>query len=310
MSGGHGDLFIGEELLPVRLGLRMVKGLSNVDGARIAAAAMEAPFVSVEDVWRRSGVPAAAIEKLADADAFRSLGLDRRQGLWRVRGLEGGAPLPLFAAAEALGNEPAVPLSPLTEGREVVEDYRALQLTLRSHPLAFLRSELDRRGVVPAARLAGLKDGARVRIAGIVLIRQRPGKGNVTFLTLEDETGIANAIVWQRIFDSHRRIILASAMVGLHGTLQREGQVIHVIVDRLENLTAMLGRVGDMHFPHRPGPGDGAKGGGPDARERHRLAAPEHRAKKSEPVFRENDATTKSWTSCDGGLRIRSRDFH
>jgi len=273
-------------LLPLRLGLRMVKGLSNDHGAKIAAAAMDRPFASVEDAWARSGVPAAALEKLADADAFHSLGLDRRQALWRIRGL-GGPPLPLFAAAEARGIEPAVRLTPLTEGREVVEDYRAVQLSLRAHPLAFLRGELDHRGIVPAAALADLKDGDKVRIAGIVLVRQRPGAGNVTFMTLEDETGIANAIVWQRIFERQRRIILSAAMVAIHGTLQREGKVIHIVTDRLEDLTPLLHRVGDRHFPHRPGPADAAKYGGHDPRDPPRLPG-----------------------TPDGGLRIKSRNFH
>jgi error-prone DNA polymerase len=276
-------------LLPVRLGLRMAKGLANDHGAKLAAAARDRPFASVEDTWQRAGVPVAALEKLADADAFASLGLDRRQALWRVRGLGGDAPLPLFAAAEARFAEPDVALTPMTEGREVVEDYRAVQLSLRNHPVIFLRPALDRRRIVPAARLASLKDGDRVRTAGIVLVRQRPGKGNVTFLTLEDETGIANAIVWQRIFERQRRIILAAAMVAVHGTLQREGEVIHIIADRLEDLTPLLHRVGEMHFPHRPGPADAARHGGPDPRERRAATLAPGR---------------------DGGLRIKSRDFH
>ena len=281
-------------LLPVRLGLRMVKGLANDHGARIAAAAADSPFTSIEDVWRRSGVPVATLEKLADADAFRSLGLDRRQALWRLRGL-GQAPLPLFAAAEARENEPAVLLNAMTEGREVVEDYRSVQLSLRDHPLAFLRPELDRQGAVPAKRLGTLRDGARIYIAGIVLIRQRPGKGNVTFMTLEDESGIANAIVWQRLFDRYRRTILSSAMVGIKGRLQREGQVIHVIADSIEDLTPLLGEVGNRDFPYRPGPGDGARNGSHDPRHKNRLPPPPVAAL---PPGR------------DGGMRIKSRDFH
>jgi error-prone DNA polymerase len=275
------------DLLPLRLGLRMVKGLANDHGAKIAAAAMAAPFTSIDDVWYRSGVPVAALEKLADADAFHALGLDRRQALWRVRGL-GQAPLPLFAAAEARGIEPAVTLTPLTEGREVIEDYRAVQLSLRAHPLAFLRAALDRRGIVAAASLARLKDGDKVRVAGIVLVRQRPGAGNVTFLTLEDETGIANAIIWQRIFEAQRRIILSAAMVAVHGTLQREGKVTHIVADRLEDLTPLLHQVGERHFPHRPGPADAAKNGGQDSR----------------------DPPRRLPGTTDGGIRIKSRNFH
>jgi error-prone DNA polymerase len=198
--------------------------------------------------------------------------------LWRLRGL-GDKPLPLFAAAEAQGTEPAVALVPLSDGREVVEDYRAVQLSLRAHPLVFLRETLERRGVTPTAGLLRRKDGDKVRIAGLVLVRQRPGKGNVTFITLEDESGVANAIVWERIFEAHRRIVLAGAMIEIEGRLQREGQVMHIVADRIADLTDLLGEVGAMHFPHRPGPADAAKHGGRDPREQPRI-------------------------------RIRSRDFH
>jgi error-prone DNA polymerase len=272
----------GEDLLPLRLGLRMVRGLSNLHAAQIIAARADTPFASIEDVWRRSGVPVAALEKLADADAFHSLGLGRRQALWRVRGL-GEAPLPLFAAADALGSEPDVTLTPLTGGREVVEDYRTVQLSLRAHPLAFLRGELDRRRIVRCAGLACLRDGARVDVAGLVLIRQRPGKGNVTFITLEDETGIANVILWQRNFEAQRRIVMSAAMIGVRGILQKEGEVIHVVADRLEDLTPLLHRVGAMDFPHRFAPADGGKGASPDPRGR---------------------------AEAGGVIRVKSRDFH
>ena len=282
---GQGDY------LPLRLGFRQVKGLSNEHGALIAAAAMDAPFASIDDVWTRSGVPASALEKLADADAFQALGLDRRQALWKMRGLGTGKPLPLFAVAEARGQEPEVALTPLTAGREVVEDYRAVQLSLRDHPLAFLREELQHRGVVPCGALKDMKDGAKVRVAGIVLIRQKPGNGKVTFITLEDETGIANAIAWQRIFDAHRRIILAAAMIAVHGRLQSEGKVTHIVSERIEDLTPLLATVGDRDFPHRTGPGDGARNGGYDPRDGPR-------SKPAELPGR------------DGGMRIRSRNFH
>jgi error-prone DNA polymerase len=258
---------VSKDLIPLRLGLRMVKGLANEHAARILAARSDRPFDSVEDVWRRSGVPVAALERLADADAFAGLGLDRRQALWRVRGL-GDAPLPLFAAVDAREREPEVRLRAMTEGREVVEDYRSLQLSLRAHPLSFIRPQLDARRIVSCAGLAEIKDGRKAEVAGIVLVRQRPGAGNVTFVTIEDETGVANVIIWQRLFDAQRRIVLGAAMMGVKGRVQREGEVVHLISDRLEDMTPLLHSVAAMHFPHRVSPGDGASFGGPDPRHR------------------------------------------
>ena len=295
------DCTLGEargEHLPLRLGLRMVRGLSNVDAGRILAARAERPFTGIEDVWRRSGVPVAALEKLADADAFAGLGLDRRQALWQVRGL-GEAPLPLFAAADAREHEPAVALRPMTDGKEVVEDYRSIQLSLRAHPLAFLRPELERRGIVRCSDLGRIRDGRKVEVAGIILVRQRPGSTNVTFVTIEDESGIANAIIWQQKFEAQRRIVLSSAMIGVKGTLQREGEVIHIITDRLEDLTPMLHSVGEMHFPHRPGPGDGAThGGSPDHRQWEKRVRDHYH-----PPFRVGGKP-------ETVIEVKSRDFH
>ncbi|HEX8364299.1 MAG TPA: error-prone DNA polymerase [Allosphingosinicella sp.] len=268
-----GEDLLPSSLLPLRLGLRMVKGLANLHAAMILAARAERDFDSVEDVWRRSGVPVAALEKLADADAFASLGLDRRQALWRVRGL-GDAPLPLFAAADARDREPEVVLTAMSEGREVVEDYRSLQLSLRAHPLHFLRPQLDARSITTCAGLRDVRDGRKIEVAGIVLVRQRPGAGNVTFITIEDETGVANIIIWQRLFDVHRRIVLGAAMISVKGHVQREGEVIHVISDRLEDMMPLLHSVAAMDFPHRPSPGDGASFGGPDPRHRPKRAPP------------------------------------
>jgi error-prone DNA polymerase len=278
-----------------------VKGLANDHAARILAVRDEGPFASIEDVWRRSGVPVAALEKLADADAFHGFGVDRRQALWQVRGL-GEAPLPLFAAADrregALMHEPPVALTRMSDGREVVEDYRSVQLSLRAHPLAFLRPDLERRGIVSCADLRHIKDGRWVEVAGIVLVRQRPGSTNVTFVTLEDETGVANAIIWQQKFEAQRRIVLSASMISVKGRLQREGEVIHIIADRLEDQTSLLHSVGALEFPHRPSPGDGATHGGPDPRERwtHRprdLYPAPHGARRDEAV-----------------IPVKSRDFH
>jgi error-prone DNA polymerase len=278
----------------------MVKGLSQEDAEKILAARTTAPFTSIEDVWHRSRVPVAALEKLADADAFHGLGVDRRHALWQVRGL-GHAPLPLFAAADAreasLTSEPKVALTAMTEGREVVEDYRSVQLSLRAHPVAFLRPQLDRRGIVPCAALRRIGNGRKVEVAGIILVRQRPGSTNVTFITIEDETGVANSIVWQQKFELHRRIILSAAMISIKGTLQREGEVIHVIADSIADMTPVLHSVGAMNFPHRPGPGDGATQGGNDPRER---------------IVRPRDiypAPTPQ-RPADHEIPIRSRDFH
>jgi error-prone DNA polymerase len=287
----------GEILFPLRLGLRMVRGLANLHAARILAARGAGPFVSIEDVWRRSGVPPAELEKLAEADAFACLGVDRRQALWQVRGL-GAAPLPLFPAEE--GEEPGVALKPLTEGREVVEDYRALQLSLRAHPVAFLRPELDRRGVTRCGDLGQAKDGKAIEVAGIVLIRQRPGSAKgVLFITIEDETGVANAILWPDRFEAQRRIVLSAAMISIRGVLQREGEVIHVITGRMEDLTPLLHTVGRRDFPHRAGPADGAKG-----------AAPDRRDERRRPAEILPDAAGRALPAPGETIRVRSRNFH
>ena len=275
----------------VRLGLRMVKGLANTHAAQIIAA-REHPFGSVEDVWKRSGVPVSALERIAEADGFASLGIDRRQALWRVKAL-GNASLPLFAAADAREEErePFVALKSMSGGREVFEDYRSLRLSLRAHPLHFLRPQLDTMKMTRCGDLARTKDGRRIEIAGIVLIRQRPGKGNVTFLTIEDETGIANVIIWQRLFEDFRRVVMSASMLKVRGVVQREGEVIHIIAERLEDQSPMLQSVCEMDFPHQHGPGDGANHGGSDPRERSRSMP--HQIHQSEPV-----------------LKLKSRDFH
>ncbi len=263
--------------LAMRLGLRMAKGLANADAARIVAARMDAPFASVEDVWRRAGVPLAALERIAEADGFLALGLDRRAALWAISGL-GEAPLPLFAAADARANmlrpeaaEPAVALPPMTQGHEVVEDYASIGLSLRRHPVAFLREELSRADTLSCAALADARDGRRVDVAGIVLVRQRPGSAKgVLFITIEDETGIGNLIVWPSLFEQQRRLVLSAGMIACRGRVQRDGLVIHVVAERLTDLSDLLRSVGerDEAFPLATGRGDEARhGGGPDARD-------------------------------------------
>ena len=241
---------------PLRLGMRVVTGLAGSDAGAILAARPGGGFASIRDVWRRSGVKAATLEALARADAFACFGHDRRQALWAIRGL-GERPPPLLALAETHEEGPV--LAPLTAGREVVEDYRATQLSLRAHPLSFLRDELTRRRMTRCADLASIRDGRRVEVAGIILVRQRPGSAKgVLFITLEDESGVANAILWPDRFEANRRTVMSSAMLGISGRVQREGEVIHVIVDTLTDLTPMLRRVGEIDLPRMVSRGDGA----------------------------------------------------
>ena len=151
-------------------------------------------------------MPLATLEKLAKADAFHALGLNRRQALWAIRGL-GEKPLPLLDAMER--REEPVSLVPLTAGREVVEDYRATQLTLRQHPLFFLRDALSDAGVIPCLGLRDVRDGKRVEVAGIILVRQKPGSAKgVLFITVEDETGVANIILWPDRFEAQRTVVI------------------------------------------------------------------------------------------------------
>ena len=250
----------------VRLGLRMVKGLANEHGAQLVAHRGDAAYASVEEVWRRAGVPAAMLERLAEADAFQVLGLDRRAALWAVRGLADTV-LPLFAAANGQGRpspelvEPSVALRPMKEGREVVEDYRSVGLSLGQHPVAFLRTELRSRGMVTCDDVRRGRDGRRVVVPGIVLVRQKPGSAKgVMFITIEDETGVANLVLWASKFEAQRRLVLSAGMIACHGRMQREGEVVHVVTDHLEDLSDLLRSVGERNevFPIRHGRGDGA----------------------------------------------------
>ncbi|MDO6414625.1 error-prone DNA polymerase [Sphingomonas sp. BIUV-7] len=292
----------------VRLGFRQVRGLANLHGAAIVAARGDAAYGSVEEIWRRAGVPPAAIERLAEADAFHAFGEDRRQGIWKVKGL-GEAPLPLFAAADAReaefspeGMEPEVALRPMTDGREVVEDYRTLQLSLRAHPLSFLRDDLSRRGVRRCADLTSIRDGKSVEVAGVILVRQKPGSAKgVLFITIEDESGVAQGILWPDRFEAQRRTVMSASMIGMRGIVQKEGEVIHVIIQKIIDYGDLLRQVGDMAFPHRTGPGDGATHpGSPDRGDRG--WSPQPRDLYWPPHAEGRDP--------EDVVRIKSRNFH
>jgi error-prone DNA polymerase len=227
----------------LRLGFRQVNGLAAADMTALAAARTAGnarPFCDTEDLWRRAGLSTRALECLARADAFGSAGLVRRQALWAVRRL--GQPLlPLFAESGEPGPEPAVTLPAMAPGEAVSQDYAALRLSLKAHPVELLRDGLARDGAVPAARLVELPAGRLVTIAGLAITRQRPGTASgVIFITLEDETGIANLIVWPKLFERYRRETLAARLLLVTGELQREGIVTHVVVRRMRDLTARL----------------------------------------------------------------------
>jgi error-prone DNA polymerase len=291
----------------VRLGMRMVRGLANAHAAAVVAARADRPFASVDDLWRRAGVPAAALVQLAEADAFRpNLGLVRREALWTIKALR-DEPLPLFTAAAREAdfvpeiNEPTVALHPMTAGREVVEDYRHVGLTLRDHPVAFLRADLEARRIVSCADAMQARDGRKLEVAGLVLVRQRPGSAKgVMFITLEDETGIANLVVWPQVFEEHRRVVMGASMMAVQGRVQREGEVVHVVAQRLADLSADLARVGEREgaFPQHHGRGDQVthQGGGPDPRE-----------------MQPKGLRTRSIYTPDlhiDSLKVKSRNFH
>ena len=215
-------------------------------------------------MWLRSGAPVGVLERLADADAFRSTGLDRRAALWAVKGLDGGAvhlhARRATAAASPILNWPGnrllsadlfderpVALPSASLGEHVVADYAALGLSLKAHPVAFFRAELAARRIVTAARHWDERlAGRRITVAGLVLVRQRPGTAKgVIFLTLEDETGIVNVVVWPKVFENNRRVLMTSQFLAVRGRIEREGLVIHVVADELTDLTDELRRLGD-----------------------------------------------------------------
>jgi error-prone DNA polymerase len=233
-SGGGG----GRNRACVRLGLRMISGFAEAVADRIVAARRECPFASVEDLARRAGLNRRDLRLLASAGALRSLSDHRRLAHWEVAGVERATPV----LADAPIAEPLPQLAPPTEGEELVADYASLGLTLGRHPLSLLRPRLARMRLATAAELRGLPHGRPARAAGIVIGRQRPDTASgVIFVTLEDETGSVNVIVWRDLADRQRRELLGSRLMGVHGTLEREGEVVHLIAKRLVDHSELLG---------------------------------------------------------------------
>ncbi len=238
----------------LRLGFRQVKGIAEEE-AKKTVENRDTGYRSLDDFAARSGLPVRKLKTLAEADAFRSIGLDRRQALWAVsRYAETGTPaamlasLPLFAAAASspLAHEPEVSLPLMALGEHVLADYIAIRMSLKAHPMALLREDFEPRGFLPTAALRGIPSGRIARTAGIVLIRQRPGTASgVIFSTLEDETGIANIIIWPKIFEQFRRIVLGARLLGVRGQIQSEQGVIHIVARELFDMSGHLAKLAE-----------------------------------------------------------------
>ncbi|HEX6118670.1 MAG TPA: error-prone DNA polymerase [Dongiaceae bacterium] len=274
--------------LALRLGFREIAGCRQQDMARLVGARGDG-YRTLHELWRRTGLGPAALETLAKADAYGSLFIDRRRALWQIHVLDEGQ-LPLFdtddGAAAGRGwpshipaDDLTAPLPEMSLGEQIIEDYHAIGMSLRAHPVSLLRWDLGRIGIVPNKALASASNGERIKVAGLVLVRQRPGTASgVIFMTLEDDGGIANIVVWPKIFDAHRRIVLGSRMVAVEGRLQREGLVIHVVAERITDLTPLLWTLSE------------------ESHDTDRAIA--------------RGDQTKYPTSGDQRLRVRSRDFH
>jgi error-prone DNA polymerase len=313
----------GNSLRALRLGLRQVKGMSEQDGRALAGKRPPGGYVSVAEAWRRSGVGAGALEALARADGWQSLGLDRRAAFWAIRALAGNgatngsraaaADLPLFAAAPAVserhGDSVALPAE--SAGETVANDFAAIRLSLRHHPLALLRDNLIARRVLPAGDLVARPNGQRITVCGLVLVRQRPGSASgVIFMTLEDETGVANVIVWPKTFERFRKIVLAARLLLVEGELQREGIVTHVIAHRIVDLSGELDALAegtgsggdDRDHPGYARADEVRNDGGSGSRNPDYVAAKQ--------VSRRLPAPNPRRHPRDSHIRIVSRDFH
>jgi error-prone DNA polymerase len=260
----------GDGTLAIRMGFRQIDGFRK-DWAEKLVAARATAFTHVEQLAQRSGLPPQALRLLGDADACGSIGLGRREALWEARRTPQGV-LPLFAAAEAaeLGEEADAKLPAMPLPEEIVTDYQVTRLSLKGHPMQFLRGTFERERVLSCAGATKARNGSIARVAGVVLIRQRPGKGNALFITLEDETGITNVLLWARDFERYRREVMAARLMEVEGEVQRSKEgVMHLIARRVFDRSALLSKLTDDQ-PLRPlmSPADGPKNG-PDPRHGH-----------------------------------------
>ena len=265
--------------LALRLGFRQIKGMREEDADWIVAARGNG-YPDVESLWRRAGVHPAALERLAEADGFACLGLFRRDALWAAKALRAPKPLPLFGIDGEGGIEPEVALPVMTLGQEVIEDYLTLRLSLRAHPLELLRPGLHES--LPHDRLSHAT--GRIMVTGLVITRQRPGTASgVIFLTLEDETGVSNVVIWRKVYETFRKAVIAGRLLRVTGRVERDGQVTHVIAERVEDLSQMLSAIGQPELPEVSG--DQVKGNRPSSNAGNRVSGghPREQAKKLFP---------------------------
>jgi error-prone DNA polymerase len=237
----------------LRLGLRQIEGLCEMHAAALIAARQhEGPYADPGEVRARAGLSPAVIERLAAADALGSLGLSRREALWQARSLIAAPDLPLFAAMQARdeGVEavrtrlPAMPM-----GEEVVADYQTLRLSLKAHPMAFLRARLAERGFLRACDLKTRKTRTMIHVAGVVLVRQQPGSAKgVCFITLEDETGVINLVIWPDLKEKQRKVVMGARLMEVRGRVEYDDEVIHVIAAHLTDASDELSRLSDQVF--------------------------------------------------------------
>jgi len=224
----------------LRLGLRMIGGLAEAAGARIVAARTQAAFTSVEDLARRAALNRRDLRCLAGGGALAALAGHRRQAHWAAAGIVQAAGV----LREAPIDEPALALPPPGEGEDVVADYTSLGLSLGRHPLALLRPRLSSLGLLPAAAVHARAHGSRAHAAGLVTCRQRPDTASgVIFVTLEDETGCVNVVVWRDLVERQRRELLGARLLAVEGSVERDGEVVHLIARRLSDRSALLGRL-------------------------------------------------------------------
>lgn len=238
----------------MRLGFRQLDGVKE-DGANALVERRGAGYASVSDMRERGRVSSPFLRKLADADAFQSLQQDRREALWQVRRLPNDHVLPLFAAAQAreLGEEPDTDLPPMPLGEHVTADYQTARLSLKSHPMQILRPVFQRESILTCAETSAMRNGRWVRTAGIVLVRQRPGQGKAIFVTLEDETGITNALLWARDFEKFRAETMGARLMLIEGRTQRSKEgVTHLMGQRVIDRTAELERLSEDYQPIEP----------------------------------------------------------